>query len=67
MPFTSKLLGSFLPPHPGPIAVSAEYGANIGLVLVYGIIVAIPTVIISGIYYPKIAQKFIPSAFGKFN
>ncbi|MGW7977063.1 hypothetical protein BU116_10805 [Staphylococcus xylosus] len=65
MPFTSKLLGSFLPPHPGPIAVSAEYGANIGLVLVYGIIVAIPTVIISGIYYPKIAQKFIPSAFGK--
>lgn len=56
---------AFLPPHPGPIAVSAEYGANIGIVLVYGIIVAIPTVIISGIYYPKIAQKIVPSAFGK--
>jgi len=56
---------AFLPPHPGPIAVSAEYGANIGLVLVYGIIVAIPTVIISGIYYPKIARKIVPSAFGK--
>lgn len=56
---------AFLPPHPGPIAVSAEYGANIGIVLVYGIVVAIPTVIISGIYYPKIAQKIVPSAFGK--
>lgn len=55
---------AFLPPHPGPIAVSAEYGANIGLVLVYGIIVAIPTVIISGIYYPKVARKIVPSAFG---
>ena len=55
---------AFLPPHPGPIAVSAEYGANIGLVLVYGIIVAIPTVIVSGIYYPKVARKIVPSAFG---
>lgn len=55
---------AFLPPHPGPIAVSAEYGANIGLVLVYGIIVAIPTVIVSGIYYPKLARKIVPSAFG---
>ncbi|MEB6062134.1 gluconate:H+ symporter [Staphylococcus pseudoxylosus] len=55
---------AFLPPHPGPIAVSAEYGANIGLVLVYGIIVAIPTVVVSGIYYPKVARKIVPSAFG---
>lgn len=55
---------AFLPPHPGPIAVSAEYGANIGLVLVYGIIVAIPTVIVAGIYYPKVARKIVPSAFG---
>lgn len=48
---------AFLPPHPGPTAVASEYGANIGLVLIYGIIVAIPTVIIAGILYPKLAQK----------
>jgi GntP family gluconate:H+ symporter len=54
---------AFLPPHPGPIAVSAEYGANVGLVLIYGIIVAIPTCIIAGIWYPKIAQKIVPTAF----
>lgn len=54
---------AFLPPHPGPIAVSIEYGANIGLVLVYGIIVAIPTVIIAGIWYPKLAEKIVSTAF----
>lgn len=48
---------AFLPPHPGPTAVAAEYGANIGLVLIYGIIVAIPTVILAGILYPKLAKK----------
>lgn len=56
---------AFLPPHPGPTAVSIEYGANVGLVLVYGIIVAIPTVIIAGILYPKLAKKIVPSAFDK--
>ncbi|MBG9915764.1 gluconate permease [Bacillus sonorensis] len=54
---------AFLPPHPGPTAVAAEYGANIGLVLVYGIIVAIPTVILSGILYPKLAKRIVPSAW----
>jgi len=54
---------AFLPPHPGPTAVASEYGANIGLVLIYGIIVAIPTVIIAGILYPKLAQKIVPTAF----
>ena len=38
----------FLPPHPGPTAISVLYNADIGLTLLYGIIIAIPTVIISG-------------------
>jgi gluconate:H+ symporter, GntP family len=54
---------AFLPPHPGPTAVAAEYGANIGLVLIYGIIVAIPTVILAGIFYPKLAKKIVPTAW----
>ncbi|PAD19870.1 gluconate:H+ symporter [Terribacillus saccharophilus] len=54
---------AFLPPHPGPTAVAAEYGANIGLMLIYGIIVAIPTVILAGILYPKLAKKIVPSAW----
>ncbi|TDM20551.1 gluconate permease [Macrococcoides canis] len=54
---------AFLPPHPGPIAVSAEYGANVGLVLIYGIIVAFPTVLIAAFIFPKLAMKYVPSAF----
>lgn len=38
----------FLPPHPGPTAISVIFKADIGLTLIYGIIIAIPTVIISG-------------------
>lgn len=32
----------FLPPHPGPAAVSIAYGANMGKTLLYGLIIAIP-------------------------
>ncbi|PAD37615.1 gluconate:H+ symporter [Terribacillus sp. 7520-G] len=54
---------AFLPPHPGPTAVAAEYGANIGLMLIYGIIIAIPTVILAGILYPKLAKRIVPTAW----
>jgi GntP family gluconate:H+ symporter len=33
----------FVPPHPGPITASETYGANLGLVLVIGLVVALPT------------------------
>lgn len=56
---------AFLPPHPGPTVIAASYHANLGIVLMYGIIVAIPTVIISGLFFIKIDQKIIPSAFQK--
>ncbi|MDQ0204271.1 gluconate:H+ symporter [Pectinatus haikarae] len=38
----------FLPPHPGPTAIAVIYNADIGLTLVYGAIIAIPTAIVSG-------------------
>ena len=38
----------FLPPHPSPAALVAQFGANMGLTLVYGLIIAIPTIIIAG-------------------
>ncbi|BAS07797.1 gnt-II system L-idonate transporter [Arthrobacter sp. Hiyo4] len=33
----------FLPPHPGPVSAAAFFDANIGLVLIAGLITAIPT------------------------
>ena len=38
----------FLPPHPAPVLISGTYGADLGLVLLYGIILAIPSVILAG-------------------
>ncbi|WLV24576.1 GntP family permease [Aciduricibacillus chroicocephali] len=53
----------FLPPHPGPTVIAGEYGANIGEVLLYGFIIAIPTVIIAGPLFTKLARKLVPDSF----
>lgn len=53
----------FLPPHPGPIVIAKELGANIGEVLLYGFIVAIPVTIIAGPVFAKIAPRLTPTAF----
>lgn len=55
----------FLPPHPGPTAIAGEYGANIGEVLLYGFIVALPTVLIAGPLFTKLAKKIVPASFAK--
>jgi gluconate transporter len=38
----------FLPPHPAPMLISDTYGADVGKVLIYGIILGIPSVILAG-------------------
>ncbi|MEM1328001.1 MAG: gluconate:H+ symporter [Bacteroidota bacterium] len=38
----------FLPPHPAPTAIVDTYGADMNLTLLYGLILAVPTVIIAG-------------------
>ena len=38
----------FLPPHPSPAALVAQFKANMGLTLLYGLVIAIPTIIVAG-------------------
>lgn len=38
----------FLPPHPGPVVLVKAFDANMGKVLLYGILLAIPAVIVAG-------------------
>lgn len=45
---------SLFPPQPGPTALVTAFHADMGMVYIYGIIVAIPTVICSGILLPKL-------------
>lgn len=55
----------FLPPHPAPTAIAGIYSANVGMVLIYGIIIAIPTTIIAGPLFTSFIQKRVPSAFDR--
>jgi len=38
----------YLPPHPAPTAIATAFHADIGRTLVYGIVIAIPAIVISG-------------------
>jgi len=43
----------FLPPHPGPSALVAIFHANMGTTLIYGLLLAIPAVILAGPVYAR--------------
>jgi len=43
----------FLPPHPSPAALVVQFDANMGLTLFYGLIVAIPAIVIGGPIFSK--------------
>lgn len=51
----------FLPPHPAPSALSVMFEADLGKTLIYGVIVAIPAILISGpiltLFIPKVEAK----------
>jgi GntP family gluconate:H+ symporter len=43
-----SVLHGFIPPHPGPLVAISSLGANLGLTLLFGLILAVPTVIVAG-------------------
>jgi Gnt-I system high-affinity gluconate transporter len=43
----------FLPPHPSPAALVAQFQANMGTTLLYGIVVAIPAIVLAGPIFAK--------------
>src|SRR3982751_5560142 len=51
----------FLPPHPAPAALVQQFHANMGLTLMYGIVIAIPAIIIAGPLFSR-RLKHIVSA-----
>ena len=49
---------AFVPPTPGPVWVAYELGVGLGWVILFGVIVGLPTAIIGGIFVPKrMAEK----------
>jgi Gnt-I system high-affinity gluconate transporter len=47
----------FLPPHPAPTAMLPMFGANLGMTLFYGLIVAIPAMICAGPLYARLFRN----------
>lgn len=59
MPVIAALITmhGFVPPHPGPTAIASVFDANIGETLIFGIIIAIPAIIIAGPLFTKLFKK----------
>ncbi|NHU85644.1 GntP family permease [Kocuria sp. JC486] len=59
----------FLPPHPGPVAASAFFEANVGIVLLLGVLVALPAWYLSsylfGLYSGRRINLPVPSILGE--
>ena len=47
----------FIPPHPSPVALVVLFDANMGLTLIYGILVAIPAIIVGGPLFGSTLRK----------
>ena len=43
----------FLPPSPSPVALAGQFNADIGMILILGIIISIPAIIIAGPLFAK--------------
>jgi gluconate:H+ symporter, GntP family len=51
-----------VPPHPGPLVAVTALKANLGITLALGVLVAIPTVIIAGPLFAKLAARWVDVA-----
>jgi Gnt-I system high-affinity gluconate transporter len=69
MPMAASLSTThcFLPPHPGPVVLVNAFHANMGLTLMYGLMIAVPTVIIAGPVLGRLLKEVkteVPELFG---
>ena len=54
-----SVMHGLVPPHPGPLVAVSTLGADLGLTLALGIVVAIPTVILAGPVFGQIAARWV--------
>ncbi|MDF2475852.1 MAG: gluconate transporter [Sphingobacterium sp.] len=51
----------FIPPHPSPVALVALFHADMGLTLIYGLLIAIPAIILGGPIFGRRLKNMLPS------
>lgn len=56
----------FLPPHPSPTALVGQFSANMGLTLLYGIILAIPAILLAGPIFARTLKHITATPLATF-
>jgi GntP family gluconate:H+ symporter len=54
-----SVMHGLVPPHPGPLVAIDAVKANLGVTLALGVLVAVPTVIIAGPLFSKVAARWV--------
>jgi len=54
-----SVMHGLVPPHPGPLVAIDALHANLGLTLGLGVLIAIPTVIVAGPLFAKLAARWV--------
>jgi len=50
---------AFVPPHPGPLVAVSTVGANLGTTLAFGIVLAIPVIVLAGPVFARFAARWV--------
>ena len=50
----------FIPPHPSPVALVALFHADMGLTLIYGLLIAIPAIVLGGPVFGRSLKNIRP-------
>ena len=57
-----SVLHGLVPPHPGPLTAIGLLNADLGRTLIFGIIIAIPTVIVAGPILARFVDQWVPKS-----
>jgi gluconate:H+ symporter, GntP family len=54
-----SVMHGLVPPHPGPLAAIDSVHANLGVTLAFGVLVGIPTLVVSGPLFARFAARWV--------
>src|SRR3954464_9352137 len=57
-----SVLHGLVPPHPGPLTAIGLLNADLGRTLIFGILIAIPTVIVAGPILARFVDQWVPKS-----
>ena len=56
----------YLPPHPAPTAIATMFEANVGKTLIYGLVVAIPAIVVAGPLFSRTIKNIKATPLKEF-